>query len=214
VEGLPEGVSSKKVIAEPVNTRFRGTFGEDFFFDGTNVDLPLEAGETAKLGKSQLRVKARGMINDKGVEQTAAIFYPWQQTGYLRGRTADGSLLMTVATTPLFDLEAPPSLTLTRGESTELKLAVRWFISNQDLKTLTIEPVQWPGGLKLERFEAKPGEDKISVWIRAGEQAEETSDRFSLAASLSVQGRLYRKVTPDIGLKVLSKRAQPDVATK
>ena len=50
VEGLPEGVSSKKVIAEPVNTRFRGTFGEDFFFDGTNVDLPLETSETATLG--------------------------------------------------------------------------------------------------------------------------------------------------------------------
>ena len=110
VEGLPEGVSSKKVIAEPVNTRFRGTFGEDFFFDGTNVDLTLEASEAATFGASKLRVKARGIINDKGIEQTASIFYPWQQTGYLRGRTAEGLLLMTVASAPLFDLESPASL--------------------------------------------------------------------------------------------------------
>jgi len=134
VEGLPEGVSSKKVIAEPVNTRFRGTFGEDFFFDGTNVDLPLEISETATLGISRLRVKARGVINDKGVEQTAAIFYPWQQTGYLRGRAAEGLLPMTVANIPFFDLESPPGLTLTRGKSAELILAVRWFTRNKDLK--------------------------------------------------------------------------------
>ena len=50
-------------------------------------------------------------------KQTAAIFYPWQQTGYLRGRTAEGLLLMTVASVPIFDLESPPSLTLTRRQA-------------------------------------------------------------------------------------------------
>ena len=212
VEGLPDGVSSRKMIAEPVNTRFRGTFGEDFFFDGTNVDLPLEISETATLGISKLRVKARGVNKDKSVEQTAAIFYPWQQTGYLRGRTAEGLLLMTVASTPLFDLEGPPSLTLSHGRSAELKLAIRWFTSNRNLKELTIEPVQLPDGFKMERFEVKPGEDKISVWISASEQIGEISDRFSLAASLSLEGKHYRKVTPDIGVKVSRKQSGPDVA--
>ena len=201
VEGLPDGVSSKKVIAEPVNTRFRGTFGEDFFFDGTNVDLPLEATETATLGICELRVKARGIINGKGLEQTASIFYPWQQTGHLRGRTAEGLLLMTVASTPLFDLESPPSLTLIRGKPAELILAVRWFTSNKDPKSLTIEPVRLPSGLKVERLEVK--EDKISVWISAGDQIGEMADRISLAVSLSLEGRHYRKVTPDIAVKVL-----------
>ena len=212
IEGLPEGVSSRKMIAEPVNTRFRGTFGEDFFFDGTNVDLPLEISETATFGISKLRVKARGVNKDQSVEQTAATFYPWQQTGYLRGRTAEGLLLMTVASTPLFDLEGPPSLTLSHGRSAELKLAIRWFTSNRNLKELTIEPVQLPDGFKMERFEVKPGEDKISVWISASEQIGEISDRFSLAASLSLEGKHYRKVTPDIGVKVSRKQSGPDVA--
>jgi len=214
VEGLPEGVSSKKVIAEPVNTRFRGTFGEDFFFHGTNVDLTLEASEAATLGVSKLRVKASGIINDKGIEQTASIFYPWQQTGYLRGRSAEGLLPMTVASTPLFDLESPATLTLTRGGSAELVLTVRWFTSNKDLKSLTIEPVRLPSGLKVERFEVKPGEDKISVWIKTSDQMRGISDRFSLAASLSLDGKHYRQVTPDIGVKVSTKEVGPEVAAK
>ena len=212
VEGLPEGVSSKKALAEPINTRFRGTFGEDFFFDGTNVDLPLESNETTSLGVSKLRIKARGVVKNKSVEQTAAIFYPWQQTGYLRGRTAEGLLLMTVASVPIFDLESPPSLTLTPGKPAELILAVRWFTPNKDLKSVTIERARLPDGLKVERFEAKPAEDKISVWISASEQIGEISDRFSLAASLSVEKKRYRKVTPDIGVKILRKQSGPDVA--
>lgn len=214
VEGLPEGVSSKIVIAEPVNTRFRGTFGEDFFFDGTNVDLTLEASEAATFGASKLRVKARGIVNDKGIEQTASIFYPWQQTGYLRGRTAEGLLLMTVASAPLFDLESPATLTLTRAGSAELVLTVRWFTSNKNLKSLKIEPVRLPSGLKVERFEVKPGETKISVWISTNDQIGEISDRFSLAASLSLDGKHYRQVTPDIGVKVSKKQAGPEVAAR
>ena len=54
------------------------------------MDLPLETNETATLGISRLRVKARGVMGNKSVEETAAILYPWQQTGYLRGRTAEG----------------------------------------------------------------------------------------------------------------------------
>lgn len=214
VEGLPEGVSARKVIAEPVNTRFRGTFGEDFFFDGTNVDLMLEASEAAALGVSRLRVKARGIINDKGAEQTASIFYPWQQTGYLRGRTAEGLLLMTLASTPLFDLETPGTLILTRGGSAELVLTVRWFTSNQDLKSLTIEPVRLPGGLTVERFEMKAAEDKISVWISTNDRIGEISDRVSLAASLSRDGKQYRQVTPDIDVKLSKKPSGPEVATR
>ena len=77
------------------------------------------------------------MVNNKSVEQTAAIFYPWQQTGYLRGRTAEGLLLMTVASVPIFDLESPPSLTLTPGKPAELILAVRWFTPSKDLKSVS-----------------------------------------------------------------------------
>lgn len=214
VEGLPEGVSCKKVIAEPVNTRFRGTFGEDFFFDGTNVDLTLEASEAAIFGASKLCVKARGIVEDKGIEHTASIFYPWQQTGYLRGSTAEGLVLMTVASAPLFDLESPATLTLAPAGSAELVLTVRWFTSNKDPKSLTIEPVRLPSGFKVERFEVKNGETKISVWISTDGEVGEISGRFSLAASLSLDGKQYRQVTPDISVRVSKKRPGPEVAAR
>ena len=77
---------------------------------------------------------------------------------------------------------------------------------------MTIERARLPDGLKVERFEAKPAEDKISVWLSASEQTREISDRFSLAASLSVEGKSYRKVTQDIGVKILKKQSGPDLA--
>jgi hypothetical protein len=77
---------------------------------------------------------------------------------------------------------------------------------------VTIEQARLPDGLKVERFEAKPSEDKISVWISASEQIGEISDHFSLAASLNLEGKRYRKVTPDIVVKVLRKQSGPEVA--
>src|SRR5439155_25994325 len=78
---------------------------------------------------------------------------------------------------------------------------VRLFNSNKYPKTMTIEPVRLPRGNKGEQHEVK--EDKISVWISAGDQIREMADRISLAVSLSLEGRHYRKVTPDIAVKVL-----------
>jgi hypothetical protein len=88
------------MTAEPVNTRFRGTFGEDFFFDGTNVDLPIQAHQGAPFGAFPLRVRARGTMRGKTLERTALVYYPWQQTGYIRGRADDEDLLLSVAPVP------------------------------------------------------------------------------------------------------------------
>jgi hypothetical protein len=97
VEDAPPGVASQRVIAQPVNTRFRGTFGEDFFFDGTNIDVPLKAQEGAPAGAWPLRVKARGVMNGKAVERTAVVFHHWYQTGFLRGPTQEQQFILTVS---------------------------------------------------------------------------------------------------------------------
>jgi hypothetical protein len=97
VENMPPGVRSKPVVAEPVNTRFRGTFGEDFFFDGTTVDVPLQVQEGTPPGAYSLRVKAKGTIHNKTVERTALVFHHWYQTGFLRGPTQEQQFFMTVS---------------------------------------------------------------------------------------------------------------------
>jgi hypothetical protein len=213
-EDLPWDVSSKPVVAEPINTRFRGTFGEDFFFDGTNVELPLEAKMEAALGTYALRIRGRGVGNGKTIEQTATVHYPWQQTGYVRGRTEEQAMLMTVAETPLFELEAPPSLSLTRGKTAELTLSVRWFADSKQRTGLTVEPVRLPGGLKIERFEVGPGGDKISVWISSDATLLTLSDRLCLAGVLHTDQQVYRAAAPDINVQMLKENAGPEVATK
>ncbi len=208
LEESPAGVHTEAVVAEPANTRFRGTFSEDFFFDGTNVSVPLVPSEEAPFGTYPLQVKASGMINGKTFERTARACYPWQQTGYVRGHTSDGLMLMTIASTPLFDLEGPSSLLLTRGKPAEVMLAVRWFKLGKDNPALSIEPERLPAGLKIERFETKPGGDKVSVWISADEHVEELSERLSLVGTARLGQQTYRKAAPDIEVKVRKEKRE------
>jgi len=108
VEGLPPRVESQSAVAQPVNTRFRGTFGEDFFFDGTNVDILLQAHTGAPPGWQPLKIRASGEMNGKRLERTALVYYPWQQTGYLRGPSEDG-MVLTVAGPPASPPAASPT---------------------------------------------------------------------------------------------------------
>ena len=208
VAGLPPGVRSKTVVVEPVNSRFRGTFGEDFFLDGTNVDVPLEAVEGAPAGMHRLGVKAWGTMNGQTQEHAAEVLHPWVPTHtFLRGPTQEQETLLTVAAAPLFDLEAPATLWLSRGQSAEVTLNVRWFSPDHDLSSLVIEPLQLPAGITLERYEAKPGGEQIAVWVRAGDQIEQLSGQLSLLASLPRGKRTYRKASPDVEVTLKKEKA-------
>jgi len=214
VEGLPERVESQSVIAEPVNTKFRGTFGEDFFFDGTNVDLPVQAHAGAPLGSCAVRIRARGTMRGKILERTAVVFYPWQQTGYIHGRADDQELLLTVAEPPLFDIEGPAKMRVTRGNSVEIRLKLRWFGDAADIGTLRIEAGQGPKGLRIDRFEVHPGGSQISVWATAGDEAPLGSHRLSLVASVDRGAQTLRRSVPDIQLETAAKEDKPRVATR
>jgi hypothetical protein len=114
VEGLPSGVTSKKVTAGPENTRYRGVFGEDFFLDGTNVELLLEGTPEAPLGTWPLIVRARGEMDGKVVEHSATVLYPWQKTGYMSGPAREQQLLLTLAEPPRADENPPQAEIATR----------------------------------------------------------------------------------------------------
>ena len=214
VEGLPSRVESQSMTADPVNTRFRGTFGEDFFFDGTNVDLPLQAHGGASFGAWPLHVRARGTMEGKTIERSAVVFYPWQQTGYIRGKAQDQELLLTVASAPIFDLEGPASLQLTPGKSAEIPLRVRWFAEAVNVALLRIEAGRQPAGLKLDRYQVNPGGDTITVWVTVDEQMKHNPDRLSLVAVMPVGDKTYRKAAPDIELRLTGKKNEGEVAAR
>lgn len=97
IDNLPKGIVSQKTTADPTHTRIRGTFGEDFFVDGTNVELPLEARSNALAGRWPLVVRGRGVLDGRVVERIAKVFYPWQKTGFVRGATAEQQMVLTLA---------------------------------------------------------------------------------------------------------------------
>ena len=96
IDNLPKGFTSQKMTAAPTNTRIRGTFGEDFFVDGTNVELPLEALADALPGRWPLVVKGSGVLDGRVVEHTARVVYPWQKTGFIRGFTDEQQMILTL----------------------------------------------------------------------------------------------------------------------
>ncbi len=97
IDNLPKGFTSQKMTAAPTNTRIRGTFGEDFFVDGTNVQLPLEALADAPPGQWPLVVRGRGVLDGRLVEHAARVAYPWQKTGFVRGFTDEQQMVLTLA---------------------------------------------------------------------------------------------------------------------
>ena len=199
--GLPEGIRAQPALAEPVNTRFRGTFGEDFFFDGTNVEIVITAAESSALGTHSIVVKGSGVMNEKRLEKKAQVFYPWQQTGYLRGQTQESFLYLTRASSPLFDLQGPASISVVPGKPSEIELAVRWF-GPSDYRSLRLGAGSLPQGVRIQSVEIKPDQDKIRVVITAEARVEHLSDRLSLVASASHGTTRYERAAPDIEIKI------------
>ncbi|MEO7652530.1 MAG: hypothetical protein ABIZ80_18870, partial [Bryobacteraceae bacterium] len=201
-EGLPGSVESKRVVAEPVNTRFRGTFSEDFFFDGTNVEIPIQAHTESPMGSTALRVRGRGVFKQKSLEVDAVVHYPWQQTGYLRGPGADQRLMLTVAPIPLFEIEGPGSIKLTPGRTTEVSLTIRWSGVPEPGApapgALKLEAARLPAGVVVESIEIAPEAKTARVLLRAEGTAGGPATRMSIVGSVPSAQGIYRNAAPDI----------------
>lgn len=77
-EDLPEGVTAPKRIAEPKNTFYRNTCGEGHYLDGANVEIPIKVAPNAALKMSQIRFRARGVMDGRTVERQAYTRYWWR----------------------------------------------------------------------------------------------------------------------------------------
>lgn len=200
VDGLPARIESKKMIAEPANTRFRGTFSEDFFFDGTNVELPLQAHTGAKAGVTPVQVYARGSFEGHTMEVAAAVHYPWQQTGYLRGPGQDQQMMLTVAQVPLFELDGPSSIKLDSSGAADIPLSIRWSGAPATRANLKFEAAQLPEGVRIDRIEVAKDAAVAHVFVRATGLA--GSGSLSLVGSVETNGGVYRKAARNIELVV------------
>jgi hypothetical protein len=105
-DNLPHGVTAERVIAEPTNTSYTGTCGERHFLDGTNVEINLKVSPGAALDLTQLRFRARGVMNGKTVEREARARY-WKSRIRVTGDAAEPMLFATVSDLPGVVIQTP-----------------------------------------------------------------------------------------------------------
>ena len=157
-ENLPAGVSAREATAEPKNTPYKGTCGEDHFLDGTNVEIPLTVSADALVALSQIRFRARGMMNGKTVEREAHTRYWWKTLQKVRGDSETAALCATIADPPQLILTTPDKLAVAPGKSGNIKVVIARFDETKaplDLASaapvdgLTIEPLTVPAGATI-----------------------------------------------------------------
>lgn len=204
LEGLPARVESKRMTAEPVDTRFRGTFSEDFFFDGTNVELPLQVHAGARPGATAIEVRAKGTFEGHTMEAKAPVHYPWQQTGYMRGPANDQQLVLTVAPLPLFELEAPATATLKSGSTVEIAVTIRWLVDGASRAGLKLEASWLPQGVQVERIRIADDASTAQISLRASGNVTPQTTPVSVVGSMVSENGAYRKAARDIQLTVSS----------
>ncbi len=105
-DNLPGGVTAERVIAEPKNTSYTGTCGERHYLDGTNVEITLKVSPGAALDLTQLRFRARGVMNGKSVEREARARY-WKSRIRVTGDAAEPALFATITDLPGVVFQTP-----------------------------------------------------------------------------------------------------------
>jgi hypothetical protein len=146
LEGLPAGVSSATVIAEPKNTTFKGNDSEDLFVNGTVVEIPVRATTAAKPGLYEIRLRAKGTLQNETVERQGRVLYGLR--GMRAEPTQDQKLWLNVVQPPPVLVTAPATVTLRKGSVTRIKLPVFRFAEGD--APITMELKDAPPGLQLK----------------------------------------------------------------
>jgi hypothetical protein len=146
-EDLPEGVTSPKIVVQPVNTPFRNTCGEEHVLDGTNVEVPIQVSANTPLALSQIRFKGRGFMDGRSVEREAYTRYWWRVNQKVMGDAQTGRLHVTIANSPELVLSAADKVNVAAGKAASIKVLVDRF----DAGNVPLEiAADAPSGISVE----------------------------------------------------------------
>lgn len=165
VENFPAGVTGEKMTAEPKDTIVKDNCALDRQLDGTNVKLPLHVAADAPAGDYPLRLHARGVMDGRVVEHSAAILYWWEHVGKVTGQIEEQKLIATVTDLPPVVFEAPESVSVAPGKVARLQFLVRRYDDGK--APLRIEPETPIPGVKFENNEVPPGKPNAELKLTA-----------------------------------------------
>jgi hypothetical protein len=200
LEGLPAGISSETVIAEPKNTTFKGNDSEDLFVNGTVVEIPVRAAMETKPGLYEIRLHAKGTFEGHTVERQGRVLYG--SRAVRSEATQDQKLWLNVVQAPPVLMTPPASLTLSKGIPARIKMPVFRFAKGE--APIRVELKDAPPGLELKASDVPAGAAEAElVFMRAG--TAEPPDRIVLVAKTIADGREVQVQSTPVDVKVDSR---------
>jgi hypothetical protein len=161
-ENLPPGVTAKPVVAPPVNTPYRNTCGEEHKLDGTSVEIALNVDGAAPGGLSQIRFRARGVMDGRTVEHEARTHYWWKIRQNVLGYADTTPLYTTIADAPQLVLTTPDRVSAPHGKSVKIKVVVARMDDGAEPLEIAAEP---SAGIVAEPAMVAPGGTQADVQI-------------------------------------------------
>jgi hypothetical protein len=161
-ENLPPGVTAKAVVAPPVNTPYRNTCGEEHKLDGTSVEIPLKVDGAAPGALSQIRFRARGVMDGHTVEHEARAHYWWKIRQNVLGYAETPALYATIADAPQLVLTTPDRVSAPHGKSVKIKVVVARMDDGGEPLEIGAEP---SAGIVVEPATVAPGGTLADVQI-------------------------------------------------
>jgi hypothetical protein len=196
IDGLPPGISSERIAAEPSNTTFKGNDSEDLFVNGTVVEIPLSAAADAKAGLYEIRVRAHGSFRGRTVEREGRVLYG--SRGMRAEVTQDQKLWLNVVEAPPVLMSPPASFTLTKGKPARMKVPIFRFVEGET--PIVIEAKSAPAGLELKPATVPAGAAEADLPLTATDSGQ--PGQIILVAKTAVEGREVRVESPPVELKV------------
>jgi hypothetical protein len=157
-ENLPPGVTgATRIVVPPVATHYKGTCGEDIALDGTEVEFPLHVAADAPIGLYQVRLRARGLMDGRAVEQVVRANYSWTSTQKIWGPAEGVEWHVTIADAPKLVLDVPDRVSAATGKPGSIKVVVTRLddgegplqLRTEQSSDVAIEPATVPAGATL-----------------------------------------------------------------
>jgi len=189
-EGVPPGVTSERVTAEPKNTTFKGNDGEDLFVDGTVVDVPLQVGPEAKPGTYKIHIRAESSFAGRTVEREGRVVRK-NRTVKIAPELQD-DFYLTIMKPPSVLVTAPERLALTKGEPGHLKLNLFYF---EQGGPIVVEARTESPGLNMGRVNVPAGSEELEVPVTAAEGAQKSVNVVMIARD-PASGRVLGESAP------------------
>ena len=199
-DGVPQGVTAERVMAEPKNTTFKGNDGEDLFVDGTVVDIPLQVGTEAKPGLYKLHIRGQSSFEGRTVTREGKVVRKNRNIKIPPEQQCD--LYLTIVKPPPVLLTAPERLEVTRGEAAHLKLSLFYF---EQTGPIVIEAKPVSSGLDMGRVNVSDRGEEVEIPVSVAADARESETKVVMIARDSVSGRVLGESAP-VTVQIGSKR--------